>query len=48
MLAKFIWEIIDLVEEKADEKVKQKIYLVGGAVRDFLIGEEIIDYDLLC
>lgn len=48
MLAKFIWEIIDLVEQKADEKVKQKIYLVGGAVRDFLIGEEIIDYDLLC
>ncbi len=48
MLADFIWEIINLVEEKADEKAKQKIYLVGGAVRDFLIGHEIIDYDLLC
>jgi tRNA nucleotidyltransferase/poly(A) polymerase len=26
----------------------QKIYLVGGAIRDLLMGYELLDYDLLC
>lgn len=42
-IPKFLFEISELANQAG-----QNIYLVGGAVRDLLLGEKVYDFDLLC